>query len=106
MSVTTQHEREVDVGTEFDPFIAGFSFGTLIGTGPLLTPKLSGSVLVLVLLWMAYLCLSGGLSGLEAAALALLHQVAEHARMAFGLGVGAVISFTVLRELLKKDPGE
>jgi hypothetical protein len=103
MFVTTQHEREVDMVTELDPFIAGLSFGAVIGTGPLLTPRFCGLLLVLVLLWMVFLCWQGGLSGVEAAALSVIQEIAEHARLALGLGVGAVLSFSTLRHLTGKQ---
>jgi hypothetical protein len=91
------------MGTELDPFIAGFSFGAVIGTGPLLTPRLCGVLLVLILLWMVYLCLQGGLSGVEAAALSVNREIAEHPRLALGLGIGAVLSFSTLRHLTGKS---
>lgn len=90
------------MGTELDPFIAGFSFGAVIGMGPLLTPRVCGVLLVLVLLWMVYLCLQGGLSSVEAAALSVIREIAEHARLTLGLGVGAVLSFSTLRHLTGK----
>lgn len=92
--------------TELDPFIGGFSFGAVIGTGPLVTPRLCALLLVLILLWMVYLSLHGGLSGLEAAALSVNREIAEHPRMALGLGVGAVLSFSTLRHLTGKRRGE
>ena len=91
---------------ELDPFIAGISFGAVIGTGPLLTPRLCVTLLVSILLWMVYLCLRGGLSGVEAAALSVIREIAEHPRMALGLVVGAVLSFSALRHLLGKGGGQ
>jgi hypothetical protein len=90
------------MGTEHDTFIAGLSFGAVIGTGPLLSPRFCGMLLVVVLLWMVYVCLDGGLAGIEAAALAVIRQFAAHGRMTLGLVVGAVLSFTGVRSLLGK----
>jgi len=90
------------MGPELDPFIAGIPFGAVIGVGPLLMPRLCATLLFFILLWMVYLFLRGGLSGVEAAAISVIREIAEHRGLALGLGVGAVLSFSTLRHLLGK----
>lgn len=91
------------MGTDIDPFIAGLSFGALIGAGPLMAPRFCTGVLILFFVWVVYLLLHGGMSAVEAAALSVLREVAEHRRFALGLGGGALSSFFALRPLLRSS---
>ena len=90
------------MGTEIDPFIAGLPLGAVFGAAPLLTPRIFTSVVAILFAWMVYSMWSSGLTGLEQTAQSLMHELAAHGRMVFGMIAGTVLTFSGLRSLRNK----